>query len=165
MFEPWGTHAGPSSSQHRPWGGGLWAHRSRAALPAVVPTSEAAPLHQTVRRMSWPRSQRLRLLGVWALVVSMLAIRAFAAGVLARSEDLLRPKLQCLSIDVNRAGVGELAALPGIGPTRAAAVVLDRVRHGPFRRLSDLVRVDGIGADTVSRLQPFARVETADLVR
>jgi DNA uptake protein ComE-like DNA-binding protein len=39
---------------------------------------------------------------------------------------------------------------------RAEAIILDRVRHGPFRTLEDLDRVDGVGATTIEALRPFA---------
>ena len=45
--------------------------------------------------------------------------------------------------------------LPGIGRTRAAAVVLRRVRHGPFRVVEDLAVVEGIGSATVEGLREF----------
>ncbi|MEC7583463.1 MAG: helix-hairpin-helix domain-containing protein [Planctomycetota bacterium] len=57
---------------------------------------------------------------------------------------------------MNRASMGELQALPGIGPERAGAIVLHRVRHGPFATPSDLSRVWGIGPATSALLQPHA---------
>ena len=61
-------------------------------------------------------------------------------------------------VDLDTAPIAELAALPGIGPGRAAAIVLDRVRHGPFPRVDDLARVPGIGPATVEALRAHARV-------
>ncbi len=56
-------------------------------------------------------------------------------------------------VELNRAGPEELARLPGIGPTRAAAIVAWRGRHGPFRAVEELVRVPGIGPKTVEGLR------------
>ena len=98
------------------------------------------------------------LLTAWMLVVCGLAVRAFARAVLG-PDARDRPLLIACTIDVNRAGVGELQALPGIGPVRAEAIVLHRVRHGPFRRIDDLAEVDGLGLDTVAVLKPFCRIE------
>jgi competence ComEA-like helix-hairpin-helix protein len=62
-------------------------------------------------------------------------------------------------IDVNRADARTLDVLPGIGASRAAAIVSERSR-GPFRDLSDLERVSGIGPRTVAGLRPWAQVLT-----
>lgn len=94
--------------------------------------------------------QRLVLLA-WAWLVLGLAVRAFAAGVLPTPPSAVRWQRHC--IDVNRADVDELSSLPGIGRTRAEAIVVDRIRNGPFRRLEDLSRVDGIGPHTVQGLR------------
>lgn len=53
-------------------------------------------------------------------------------------------------LDVNAATAEELAALPGIGATKAAAIVADRERNGPYSSCQDLTRVTGIGSATVS---------------
>jgi len=56
-------------------------------------------------------------------------------------------------VRINHASTEELATLPGIGPTLAAAIVASRNRQGPFRRVEDLERVPGIGPRTVERLR------------
>lgn len=55
-------------------------------------------------------------------------------------------------VDLNRAGVRELDALPGIGPVLAARIVAHRERHGPFRRPEELLAVRGIGPRLYARL-------------
>ncbi|MBY6030836.1 ComEA family DNA-binding protein [Halomonas sp. DP8Y7-1] len=56
-------------------------------------------------------------------------------------------------INVNEASVELLAELPGIGPTKAQAIVEDRQVNGPYTSAEDLTRVKGIGANTVARLK------------
>ena len=102
-------------------------------------------------------SRRRLVLGLWALVVFGLAVRAFARGVIG--ESVASPiEVEPSTVDVNRASIGELRVLPGIGAARAEAIVLERVRNGPFRRIEDLDRVDGLGPETVEELRPFVRV-------
>ncbi len=48
-------------------------------------------------------------------------------------------------VDINRAGMEELTALPGIGEARARAILDDREANGPYRCPEDLIRVRGIG--------------------
>lgn len=101
--------------------------------------------------------QRL-VLTVWAWLVLGLAVRALAVGVLPPPPPQIR--WQPHRIDVNRAHVDELTLLPGIGRTRAEAIVVDRIRHGPFRRLEDLARVDGIGPHTLHALRGMVQFGT-----
>lgn len=61
-------------------------------------------------------------------------------------------------VELNRATEAELAALPGIGPVKARAIVEDRRARGPYRRLEDLARVPGIGPATIARLRGRVRV-------
>lgn len=51
-------------------------------------------------------------------------------------------------VNVNTATVDELAVLPGMDETLAAAVVADREANGPFAAVDDLTRVEGVD-DTV----------------
>ena len=92
------------------------------------------------------------LLVAWAFLVQLLAVRAFAGGLLPSPPSVF---ISPCRIDVNRAGVAELQALPSLGPSRAEAVVLERIRHGPFEGLADLSRVRGIGPETLICLGEF----------
>ncbi len=58
-------------------------------------------------------------------------------------------------ISINRATAAELDTLPGIGPTKAQAIVEYRNQHGQFKRLEDLQKVKGIGTKTFEELKPF----------
>ena len=60
-----------------------------------------------------------------------------------------------LAIDVNVASSAELESIPGIGPTRAAAIVADRERFGPFADVDALERVNGIGPSTLESIRPY----------
>lgn len=55
-------------------------------------------------------------------------------------------------LDLNSASEKELTTLPGIGPGRARAIVEWRSAHGPFRAVGDLARVPGIGPSIVARV-------------
>jgi competence protein ComEA len=61
-------------------------------------------------------------------------------------------------IDINRAGVWLLEALPGIGETKAQAIVAYREQHGPFRSIEELAMVDGIGLATVDDIRDWIAV-------
>jgi len=61
-------------------------------------------------------------------------------------------------IDLNRAEIWLLDALPGIGPGRAQAIIDYRSQNGPFRRIEDLMNVKGIGESTFDRMRDFITV-------
>ncbi|MFQ3787219.1 ComEA family DNA-binding protein [Halomonas sp. A29] len=52
-------------------------------------------------------------------------------------------------INVNTADAELLTELPGIGPSRAQAIIEDREANGNFESADDLTRVSGIGPATV----------------
>jgi competence protein ComEA len=56
------------------------------------------------------------------------------------------------AVDINTASAAELDALPGIGPSKAAAIVADREANGRFSSCDDLTRVQGIGPATVTNM-------------
>lgn len=62
-------------------------------------------------------------------------------------------------VNLNRAGVDELDALPGIGPSLARRIVDHRKAHGPFRRLEDLRQVSGIGPSKFEQLKGYVRLD------
>ena len=62
-------------------------------------------------------------------------------------------------IDLNRAEVWLLDALPGIGSGRAQAIIDYRSQNGPFHRVEDLLNVEGIGESTLDKMRDFITVE------
>ena len=62
-------------------------------------------------------------------------------------------------VNLNTASAEQLATLPGIGATRAEAIVAYRQQHGPFQRVDDLLAVSGIGPATLDRLRSLVTVD------
>jgi competence protein ComEA len=55
---------------------------------------------------------------------------------------------------LNRAGIDELRRIPGVGPKRAQAIVDLRTKlGGRFKRLTDLLRVKGIGPRSLKKME------------
>jgi competence protein ComEA len=55
--------------------------------------------------------------------------------------------------NINTATVDQLALLPGIGTRTAQAIIDYREQHGPFKTVSDLTKVRGIGEKTLEVLR------------
>ena len=63
-----------------------------------------------------------------------------------------------LALDPNRASPASLETLPGIGPSRAAAIAAARSK-APFCEFGDLDRVPGIGPRTLEKLSGLLEVD------
>ncbi len=63
------------------------------------------------------------------------------------------------AVDLNRASVAELDALPGIGPILARRIREHRDRHGPFGSVDELRAVPGIGPALLRRLRGLVRTD------
>jgi competence protein ComEA len=61
-------------------------------------------------------------------------------------------------IDINRAEPWLLEALPGIGKVTAQAIVDYRSENGSFRRIEDLLKVNGIGTATFEKIKDYITV-------
>src|SRR5262249_48637774 len=83
--------------------------------------------------------------------------RSSTASVPSKKSGLLAEKQAGGMIDVNRASLGELQSLPGIGPKMAARIVDERERQ-PFHSVQELHRVRGIGPKTLDRIRPYVKV-------
>ena len=92
------------------------------------------------------------------LALALLLSGSLALMRVRRTGDGPFAQLPAFLPDVNSAPARHLLLLPGVGPVRAKAIVIDRERTGPFRSLEELERVRGVGPRTVARLR---RVATA----
>lgn len=61
-------------------------------------------------------------------------------------------------INLNTASIEELEELPGIGPTLATRIVEYREKHGPFRKVEQLMNVSGIGIKKFESLKDKVRI-------
>jgi competence protein ComEA len=95
-------------------------------------------------------------------IESLIQTAGLAQDADTKQIELYVPKAGELSnpqkIDLNRAEVWLLDALPGIGPGRAQAIVDYRNQNGPFRIVEDLLNIQGIGESTLDEMRDFITV-------
>lgn len=58
-------------------------------------------------------------------------------------------------IDINRADVSLLCEIPGIGESRAQAILDYREEHGDFQSVEELMQVPGIKEGIYARISPY----------
>ena len=61
-------------------------------------------------------------------------------------------------LDLNRATLGDLTQLPGVGPVLAQRIVAAREAVGAFATVDDLATVRGLGRSKFERLRPLVSV-------
>ncbi len=101
---------------------------------------------------------------LWAIALSVLTSAApvgaaptpapAAHPARAASPASVEPHTGAGVVNLNEATPEQLAFLPGVGPSRAAAIVSYRKQH-PFKHLEELQRIKGIGKKTFVRLRPL----------
>jgi len=63
------------------------------------------------------------------------------------------------TVNVNTATAEQLQLLPGVGETRARAVIETRKRRGGFESVEDLLDVKGIGESSLQQMRPYVTVD------
>lgn len=61
-------------------------------------------------------------------------------------------------IDINSADATTLATLPGIGESKAAAIIQYRTENGPFKTVDELDNVSGIGPSTLASIRDLVSI-------
>ena len=125
-----------------------------ARLPRIGPALAARIVSDRKLRGPFGSLEEVaRVRGVGPALLEGIRVHSTFSGV-ARRE----PAPGGGKVSLNTAPASLLRQLPGIGPTKARAIVEDRRRYGPYRTIEDLVRVSGIGTATVERLKDLVIV-------
>ncbi len=87
-----------------------------------------------------------------AFLVAGLAFRDAAPLHPAADRAAVRASgslLDAAQVDLNTAGLEALCTLPGIGESKARAIIEDRAANGPYAQAEDVTRVSGITRNTI----------------
>ena len=96
-----------------------------------------------------------RIVLVLATVLSLGSAAAFAQDAPKSSAG------NAQTLNLNTATVSQLEALPGIGPSTAERIVEYRQKSGGFKKVEDLMNVQGIGEKSFLKLKPLISVAPA----
>jgi comEA protein len=96
--------------------------------------------------------------GALALAIIVLtghSIRASQTSTGAQSGTAAQP---ASLVNLNTATAADFEKLPGIGPAMAVRIVEYRQKNGAFKKVEELMNVQGIGEKTFLRLKPLVTV-------
>ncbi|MGC4082126.1 MAG: helix-hairpin-helix domain-containing protein [Vicinamibacterales bacterium] len=94
----------------------------------------------------------LRMCASPLLLLSLLVSPAFAQAP-ARDKAEASASKPATVVNLNTATAAELEQLPGIGAKVAARIVEYRTKKGPFKKIEELMNVQGIGEKSFLKLR------------
>ncbi len=96
------------------------------------------------------------------ILVPTIAESLAATGTAANSKKIPQSSpVVNFPININTASVSSLQDLPGIGATKAQAIVTYRQENGPFTKIEDIMDVPGIGSGLFAQLKNLITVADA----
>jgi len=92
--------------------------------------------------------------------VTLVAVREDRQGTAPAEKPQAPGMLAGEILALNTASLSDFTRLPGIGETKARAILTWRETYGPFRAVEDLLSVEGSGEKTLESLRPYIAVMT-----
>lgn len=94
-------------------------------------------------------------------IVALVALTAGQPQALSQDAATTQTSGGAAIVNLNTATSTELQALPGIGPAMATRILEYRQKHGPFKKIEEVMNVQGVGEKVFLRLKPQLSVGTA----
>ena len=107
-----------------------------------------------IPRPQQARRERVFILLSLAAIVCCAALAFYFAVPLKAQEPQKMPDMtnleQYVLVDLNTADLEALCTLPGVGESRARAILEYREQYGPFERVSDATAIPGLTESVVN---------------
>lgn len=87
-----------------------------------------------------------------AMVLSLLFVSPWMSVANAATAQASAAQAVTAMVNINAASAKELQTLPGIGPVTAQRILDYRTDKGPFASLDDLLKVKGLGQNTLQKI-------------
>ncbi|WP_296049050.1 ComEA family DNA-binding protein [uncultured Alteromonas sp.] len=96
---------------------------------------------------------KLSIVKICMIMLALLAgFNAANAESLKMTDKVAQVATTESLLNLNTASLEQLMALPGIGKSKAAAIINYRESEGPFSSVDELTRVKGIGVKMLAKL-------------
>jgi competence protein ComEA len=95
---------------------------------------------------------------VVSLFMGMVLLAAASAAVAQSHAPAKTDARPAVVVNLNTATATELEGLPGIGASTAARIIDYRQKHGPFKKVEELMNVQGIGEKSFLKLRSHITV-------
>jgi competence protein ComEA len=88
-----------------------------------------------------------------ACAFSVFVLASTAAALAQQSGGSAAARPASSPVNINTATAAQLEELPGIGPRTAGRIVEYRQKNGGFKKLEDLMNVQGVGEKSFLRIK------------
>jgi competence protein ComEA len=93
------------------------------------------------------------LLSLVALTACLVSPVSASAQAKSSARSAAKPPVTSV-VNINTASAADLEGLPGIGAKTAARIIEHRQKNGPFKKVEELMNVQGIGEKNFLKLKP-----------
>ncbi|MEO2266841.1 ComEA family DNA-binding protein [Pseudoalteromonas sp. YIC-656] len=89
-----------------------------------------------------------------ATATALSLLLSISTPLIAKPVDTVNVENKVMDkVSINKASVEQLQSLPGIGPSKAAAIVDYRQQNGKFTAIEQLQNVPGIGSKLLAKVK------------
>jgi len=90
--------------------------------------------------------------------IAAIALSAAAAGAQGRVSAPTATATAAVPVNLNTATMDQLATIPGIGVKTAERIIAYREKNGGFKKIEDLMNVQGVGEKSFLKMKPLITV-------
>lgn len=125
-------------------GGGFLEEADQAACNLAQPVTDGCQIYIMTKEESSKLEETVKSAGIQDAKEASAFGNAQMAGQSGAGQEATADGDSFGKVNLNTADASVLKTLPGIGDSRAAAIIAYRQQHGQFTRIEDIMKVSGI---------------------